>query len=159
MANHGYVTTRKHMKAEVLTEFFNDINSKYLFDEFNVEYSDCRNNPGAWGKHVWDFQHKRNEKIYKVCWLNNPRSFEIRHGGGGNFVWWLDSLITNEVACFYDGNIGDDGYQGKEKGKPGLYQVYKDYAYYMCRHHDKGLLFFKKRLSFYNMDAPEKFRF
>lgn len=109
---------------------------------------------------MWDFQHKRNEKIYKVCWLNNPRSFEIRHGGGGgNFIWWVDSLITNEVACFYDGNIGDDGYQGKEKGKPGLYQTYKDYAYYMCRHHDKSLLFFKKRLSFYNMDAPEKFRF
>lgn len=47
MANHRYVTTRKHMKAEVLTKLFNDINSKYLFDQFNIVYSDCRNEPSA----------------------------------------------------------------------------------------------------------------
>lgn len=45
----------------------------------------------------------------RQCWLDSPRKFEMRHGGGSDFAWWVDTSITNEVALQFNGIQRDEG--------------------------------------------------
>ncbi len=103
MANHGYVITKKHMTREKVTESLNKLNKELLFDCLNIELCDFDSGEQAWSITVDGTNDSR------VCWLNNRQSFEIRHGGGSPFIWWIDSLIQDTISKEFDGRVKDDG--------------------------------------------------
>jgi hypothetical protein len=118
MANHGYVKTRKAMKPEAITAMLADLNITHFKGNLKVEY--CKGEESSWGPHIWELAYfSDKEYAHRICWLNNNHSFEMRHGGGTHFAWWLDSVVTNEVAACYNGMISDDGIVGKWKGEVG----------------------------------------
>jgi hypothetical protein len=51
----------------------------------------------------------------RQCWLNSRRSFEIRHGGGSDFIWWVDQRIQDEISKVFDGRVKDDGGSGYDE--------------------------------------------
>lgn len=63
----------------------------------------------------------------RIMWLNNKNSFEMRHGGGTDFAWWIDSAILNEVACVFDGRRTDDGASGNIPRKIGKFKDFWEY--------------------------------
>lgn len=136
MANHAKVLTKKKMTPEKITEILNGLNLFLFKDLLKIEYTDCTDKPGSWGKHVWYITVKGGEHEYqgqtyhrygeRECWLNSSRSFEMRHGGGGEFIWWVDGAILNEIALKFDGRHYDDGV-GNMPVAEGLYASFKDY--------------------------------
>jgi hypothetical protein len=47
--------------------------------------------------------------------LNSRRHFEIRHGGGSDFLWWVDGRIQDEISKVFDGRVKDDGGSGYDE--------------------------------------------
>lgn len=111
MANHAYVTTKKHMTPEKVRAVIDRLNKDIFFDCLEIEdtmYSD--DEPG------WVITIKgESEYQYRQCWLNSRRSFEIRHGGGSNFIWWVDERIQDEISKVFDGRVKDDGGSGYDE--------------------------------------------
>jgi hypothetical protein len=133
MANHARVKTKLEMSPEAVTELLNRLNTQRFKGLLKIEYCDCRGEVGAWGDHVWLLHVRPREPAQgvnygdRVCWLNSPKSFEIRHGGGGQFLWWVDFAITNEVALVFEGKRSDDSDGVKERGEFGKYDSFTDY--------------------------------
>lgn len=132
MANHAKVKTKKKMTPEKVTEVLEALNKRIFNGNLKIEYHNEKGNKGAWGPHVWMFSYISHVdgKDYdgRVMWLNNSKSFEIRHGGGCQFVWWMDTAITNEIAYYFDGYVIDDSDMEKRKPIEGQYDDYKKYA-------------------------------
>lgn len=107
------------MKAAEIEKIVQDINQKYLGGLFDLIVR---------GEDNWELAYDDDYSLARGFWLNNPRNFEIRHGGGREIMHWIDFHIRNEVALYYDGNISDDGCPGAEKGTPGKYPTFKDWC-------------------------------
>lgn len=114
MANHGYVRSKRRITKDV-DKALADINEKFLFGKLVVEYSHHPDNPHGWGLHVWEIYVDGQPYESRIMWLkdNKTKTFEIRHGGGGDFIWWVDHLIRNAVAEVTEGMIFDDGCDGR----------------------------------------------
>ena len=91
MANHGWVKTRKHLKPELVTDVLNELNESHFKGGLQWEYSE-----GGWGEHTWLLKYVgKDGKEYgeRVCWIDSRQHFEMRHGGGSDFIWWIDNCI------------------------------------------------------------------
>lgn len=140
MANHAQVITKKKMTPEKISALIERLNKELFKDLLIVKYTDCTGRSECWGDHVWEITVKGGEgehegRTYhrfgeRVCWLETSRHFEIRHGGGGNWIWWVDSAICNEIALEFDGYVMDDSDGEKEKG---IYEKYSDFDDYLIR--------------------------
>lgn len=140
MANHAHVITKKKMTPEKISVLIERMNATIFKNLLEVEYTDCTGQTGSWGEHVWQITVKGGEQEYKgqtyhrfgerVCWLNTSRHFEIRHGGGGNWIWWVDFAICNEIALEFDGYVSDDS--DGEHDKPEK-DKYADFDAYLIR--------------------------
>lgn len=136
MANHGFVKTKKHMKPEAITALLDELNESHFKGNLKIEYHLAdEGDTSVYGPHCWLLKYESNDQVYakRVCWLNNRQSWEIRHGGGGDFAWWIDSTITNEVACQFNGTISDGGHGDRWKGEPNKYPEFLDYL--KMKHH------------------------
>lgn len=118
MANHARVKTKKKMTAENVTAVLNSLNERIFKGKFSVEYS-CED-----GDHIWSITYENY--VHRICWLNTSRHFEIRHGCRGQFDWWADFAITNEIAVIFNGTITDDG-GGKIESYPSRFDSFQDY--------------------------------
>jgi hypothetical protein len=140
MANHAHVITKKKMTPEKITLLIDRLNGTMFRGLLKTVYTDCTGQTGCWGKHVWQItvkggEFEREGNVYhrygsRVCWLNSSRHFEIRHGGGGSWIWWIDSAICNEIALEFDGYVMDDSDGEKE---PGVKDEYADFDAYLIR--------------------------
>lgn len=160
MANHAYVTTKKKMTPALITEMLNRLNQERFRGILKIEYSDETGNKSAWGPHVWLIKIGENGEFgSRVCWLNTGRKFEIRHGGGGDFIWWVDISICNEIAVLFNGKISDDGGDGKWDGAPNKYKTWADH---FARIHKLALERHKDTLPFFkqmfNEEVPPEFQ-
>ena len=157
MANHGWVKTRKPMKPEQITAMVEELNQSLFKGNLQVEYHNCVGDKSAWGPHTWLLKYMSGgqEWASRVFWLNTSRHFEMRHGGGGHFAWWIDSAIQNEVAIRFNGTLHDDGHGDTWKGEPGKYNKLTDYLKLVLSRHTKPDL--KKQLLKweYEMIPPE----
>jgi hypothetical protein len=165
MANHGYVTTRKKMTPEAITGLLNRLNQERFKGILVIEYSHHEGDDGAYGRHLWEitFNHTVPEQSvcygnHRVCWLNTSRKFEIRHGGGGNFIWWIDHIITNEIAVAFNGSISDDGVGGRWNGEEGKFPSYRNYIEHMWRHSTATALVKNGYIQEELNEVPEGFR-
>jgi hypothetical protein len=120
-----------------------ELNQSHFKNVLEFEYSNETGNSSAWGPHLWIIKYngEENESYRKgehlrVFWLKTSKSFEIRHGGGGYFPWWVDSIITNEIALRFDGTISDDGVGEKWKGEEGYCKEFIEYLKKMHRFED-----------------------
>lgn len=136
MANHCNVITKKTMTPEKISALIDRLNRTLFRDLLKITYTDCTGQIGCWGKHVWEIEtinsNPKDPVNYgtRVCWLNTSRHFEIRHGGGGNWIWWVDSAICNEVAVEFNGYVSDDSDGEKYPGKK---DEYADFDAYLIR--------------------------
>ena len=145
MANHGWTKTRKLMKPEQITALIEDLNKRLFKGNLKVEYHKSTKSEPGWGPHTWLLSYETGglEWARRVCWLETGRHFEMRHGGGGHFAWWIDSAILNEIAVKFNGTIGDDGISDKWKGVPDKYNelsVYLDLVTAHCKPENKKLI-------------------
>jgi len=144
MANHGYVKTKKFLSPAKINALLEELNRDVFKGCLKFEYEDCRGQDNAWGDDVWivtyDGDAEQNEKYVKVWtnywkkgnfvrvfWLNTRRTLEIRHGGGGDFCWWVDAVIRHEVAHKFNGVIEDDAGDWRENPQPDRYRNIADY--------------------------------
>jgi hypothetical protein len=141
MANHAYVKTRKFMSPERISQLLDELNTSYFKGMLLFEYSNETDNSSNWGPHTWlikyngnDYDNGKKGDILRVCWLNTQRSWEIRHGGGADFCWWIDCVITNAIALEFNGTISDDGISDKWKGEEGYCKEFIDYLNRMKKH-------------------------
>jgi hypothetical protein len=108
MANHAYVTTKKHMTPEKVRSVLDRLNTELFFDCLVI--TDTVYDDGTSGWHICI--KGESEYVLRQCWLNSRRSFEIRHGGGTDFIWWVDQRIQDEISKVFDGRVKDDGGDG-----------------------------------------------
>lgn len=136
MANHGYVKTRKPMLAVEVTQLLDELNTSLFSGVLDIDYSESDGTGGTYGRHTWllVYRSRNIEWVRRVCWLNSPMHFEMRHGGGSRLAWWMDTAILNEVAVRFDGDITDDGCGGEEPGVPGKYNKFSDYMALTMQH-------------------------
>lgn len=137
MSNHVKVTTKKAMTAIGITNLLTRLNEQRFKNVLNIQYlKQSKDGPGLWGPHEWEISVKEfdeedprfeNGFMTLECWLNNRRSFEIRHISG-TFIWWVDLSISNEVALTFDGKRCDDADGKKEKGVAGKYDDWDAFA-------------------------------
>ncbi len=163
MANHGYVKTRKVMRPEKISEILDNINKTHFNGNLKIDYHQS-DDPSAWGPHTWLLAYVSNgqEWASRVCWLNTGRSFEMRHGGGTSFAWWMDTLITHSIAHEYDGTITDDGDDSKEKGNPAKYDTFLKYVDIILCGYDQSFKDdkegFKRQFDWHLRDTPPEFK-
>ena len=100
MANHAYVLTQKPMTLASVEQVLKNTNEKYFFGLMIIAFDE---DAKTWHLSFEDVDRGR------CCWINTANSFEIRHGGGSDFIWWVDSLIQDEIAREFDGQVKDDG--------------------------------------------------
>lgn len=129
MANHGWTKTRKPMKPEQITAMLDELNASLFKGNLQIEYHMSTPESPGWGPHTWllSYQSEGREWATRVCWLETGRHFEMRHGGGSQFAWWIDATILNEVAVRFNGTIGDEGISDKWKGEPNKFNNFTDY--------------------------------
>ena len=131
MANHAWVKTRKHMSPQAVTDLLNKLNEKYFQNVLKIEYHNCQGEEECWGEHVWTIKAEERNAIYveRVCWLKHRQHFEIRHGGGGDFAWWVDFTVTAQVAKTFNGRQYDDGC-GEIKDRK-IFPTYSEFVEHM----------------------------
>jgi len=136
MANHDDVKTKKSMTSRDISAVFEELNKSHFKEQLLFKYSNHEDNKRAWGPHVWEIIYNGEDccqgfwsrgKTFRICWLNSSRHWEIRHGGGGDFSWWVAAVVINEIAVRFDGIISDE-----EKGKQGKYKECGDYLEAVC---------------------------
>ena len=129
MANHGWVKSKKVIPPELVSEILDELNKKLFKGNLQIEYSISTPESPGYGEHTWVLRYVSEEKEWasRVCWLDTPKKFEMRHGGGSKFAWWIDTAILNEVAVRTNGTIYDDGDDEKSKGVPNKFDTFKSY--------------------------------
>jgi len=121
MANHATVKIKKPLfSKEIIEEVLDDLNKNKFKNILRIEYS----KEGK--KHYWVLTVEEGD-IYDVreLWLNSNKSFEIRHGGGSQFMWWVDTTIFNNLSKKFNGKWEDEG-TGERKTSD-KYETFKDY--------------------------------
>lgn len=129
MANHGWVKTRRQIKPEQITAILNDLNESLFKGNLQIEYHISTPENPSWGPHTWllTYLSEGQEWMTRVCWLETKHHFEMRHGGGSRFAWWIDTAILNEVAVRFNGTIGDDGHGDQWKGVANKFNSFSEY--------------------------------
>lgn len=119
MANYAFVTTRRKMDPDRITEIIQDFNIKKLHRNLTIDRTE----------NFWQLTYEELPSFsgYRTCTLVSPRRFQMRHNCGSPFMMWVDSFICNEVALEYDGTLSDEGISDRWKGRKGHYSSFKKY--------------------------------
>jgi len=138
MANHGFVNLPFTITAEELHVALDEINKRRFKGLLCVEYDEpSKTFEIIAGKGKKSEEHRLvflrdNLNEIEACDKWDPkgeaRRIEIRHGGGSRFIWWIDCVITNELAIKFKGYITDEG-TGDEviKSRPKLWPTFRSY--------------------------------
>lgn len=130
MANHAYVKLKKNQEpfdAGKINEIIERLNKEVFHNSLSIKWI---NTPGRRESDQWQINTLGTVEEERLCWLNNPRSFEIRHGGGSDFIWWIDCLICQEITKQFNGKWNDDGFsQDCELTTPYTFKEYQRKAH------------------------------
>lgn len=74
----------------------------------------------------------------RCCWLASRRTFQMRHGGGGDFAWWVDCAVVNEIAVHFSGTLVDDGCAGALRVAPNRFDDLHVFLADMTKHIPPG---------------------
>lgn len=117
MANHGYVKTKLPMTKNDIIKILEDLNTSHFSGKLVLEHGTS--------KYIETYY---KEEFCRQMWLNTKNSFVIRHGGGTQLHWWIDTVVRHTIAKKFNGIITDDGC-GEEfiKEEVDKYSSYKKY--------------------------------
>mgnify|MGYP003335243313 CR=1 FL=1 len=113
MANHGFVKTKKFMNFDRIQNLLEDLNLRLFKNKLQIKSS-------LKPKVIWNVKYEGYDYGSLNFWLNSSRFFEIRHNSNG-FMWWIDSVILNEIAVCFSGIISDEGVSEKWHGTKNKY--------------------------------------
>ena len=140
MANHAKVTTKKRMSPTAVTCVLRSLSERVFQGLISVSYTKTPGGKHHYGEHLWSLNFVGNGGDVwmpeRYCWLNSTRQLEIRHSAG-DFSWWLDCVVENEIAVVFDGMISDDGVSERWPGEPNKYD---DLHAYLARTTRKCLI-------------------
>lgn len=145
MANHGFVTTRRILTPEAVNEDIREIVARRLKDEVTIEFRTLSALPkktahegyeswDIWA--LWHFEPKKSPTIKEPwhygfeAWQMSHRKLEFRHPHG-EWAWWAQMIIQEELAYKYDGTVSDEGVEERWKITPQIlrkYQHYRDWV-------------------------------
>lgn len=156
MANHGFVTTRRILTPEVVDKDIREIVKRRFKDEVEVTLTKHSEKPSKHpfeGHEFWDiwalwhFEPKsraikedRRHSFSFETWQMSHRKLEFRHPHG-EWAWWAQMTIQNELAYKYDGTISDEGVEERWKVTPERLKKYYHYRDWVTkRYPGKGVL-------------------
>jgi hypothetical protein len=120
VANHCSVKTKKPMRRPTLDAFFTALSRDVFHGLLTWTVKDT-----SWMLTVAEGE----ERFNRACWLETSRHFEISHGGGGgDFAFWIDIVVANDLALAFNGTIVDDGDGVRRRGRPGIYRTFEAYC-------------------------------
>ena len=130
MANHGYVTTKKHMSIEKIDADLREFISRHCGGVATVEGPfDISDELAGWLVKFLDDDYA----TFQV-WLHTRRKLELPHPMGANVPYWAQTLFQHEMAAKYNGRVSDDGYEGHAKTDPDRINTYTKYVDLMLSH-------------------------
>lgn len=130
MANSGWVKTRKKMNSQQISAIIDEMNASLFKGNLLIKYQQSTKENPSYGPHTWLLSYRSEGQVWanRVCWLETDRQFIMSHGGGGgNFAWWIDGAILNEIAIKFNGTIGDEGISEKWKGVPNRFDDFQNF--------------------------------
>lgn len=129
MANHGFITTKRQLTVEKLKAALDEINKRRFRGLLELPKD------GDSG-----FVITVKDLVERPIWVASRRKIEIRHGGGGgDFAWWIDAVVLNDLALAFDGVISDEGVGDKWRGVENKYPRYREFREEMWRWGDSSL--------------------
>lgn len=108
MANHAYVIPTEFPTIEQINHDTKEICSR-KFPEFTLEFT--QNDSFSAG--VWTLSYKDSPELHMMFWIdtwNDVPCIEFRHGhyGAGDWLWWMEYEIREELAQKYNAQVVDD---------------------------------------------------
>ena len=131
MANHCHVKTKRKMKPELISSLLEEMNRDRFKSHLSIVREDDFFREGKTGWIIFyagpeDTWYENGEAL-RMFWLNTSRSLEWRNARGFDWTEWLTLSIMNEIAVKFDGNIYNDGFEGKMRGKPGALHTFRSF--------------------------------
>lgn len=134
MANHGYVTSKKHFKKEEVLAHLKEINNRRFKSLLKIEDS-------QWGDNdSWFISYQEPGKDYPTgfnIWIASKKKLEHRHTHG--WAFYLEIVFSSELGAIYDGKISDDCCDEKWDPEPNKYSSFKEYISIRYSHVNKRL--------------------
>lgn len=110
MANHGYVTTRKHLLADLINLDLMEINERVFKNKLTL----TRDATNYW---TFEYPNPPDGRYYSFpVQLTNKNKLEFRHQMG-DWNFWAQNQVAEELALKYNGLISDDGVSEKWKAE------------------------------------------
>lgn len=118
MANHGFLTTKKHLKPDIVDADIREIVSRRFNDKLIVKRDET----------YWTIEPKDNDDYRFEFSINtvSTRKLEFRHPPS-DWAFWAQMVVHNELAVKYDGTISDEGVTEKWKMSPEKLKKYFHY--------------------------------
>jgi hypothetical protein len=141
MANHGFLTTRKQLTPEQVDRDIKEIIERRLGGIIKVTFDTYKDEPSKDG-HWAGWQFKPKEGTVKEghfefgAWLNSRRKMEFRHPHG-EWSWWAQMILQQELALKYNGTISDEGVEERWKVTPRQIKKYFHYRDWVFRNCDQ----------------------
>jgi hypothetical protein len=114
MANHGKIELSREVAPEEITKLLNELKETEFKNAVDFEYAE--GDERSWGPAMWFARQVTKEgvssQVIRVMWLNPDNSFEMRHGGGSDWAWWVDETVQAHVQKRFGGIAFDDGVEG-----------------------------------------------
>lgn len=118
MANHGFVHLKTRIDAARLEAELQKINQARFKGKLKITRG------GEWGKGKPLFEIEFVEDFHILFWLDSPWKIEYRHGPGGDFRWWIESVFANDLAVNLKGMLADEGCDSKWKPEKDKYPTF-----------------------------------
>jgi hypothetical protein len=126
------MTTRKQLTPDKVDRDIKEIVERRLGSIVEVTFETYTKEPvrgDYWAG--WRFSPKEGtvKEGYRFefgAWLNSRRKMEFRHPHG-DWSWWAQMIIQDELALKYDGTISDEGVSERWKVTPDKIKKYFHY--------------------------------
>lgn len=103
MGNLTFVTTRKKIDPDKITEVLNDMNESYFQNKLIIDFNGD-------DKTAWIITY--NDNYVRGCMWNRKKKISMKHGTGGYFYYWIHCVAMNQLALAFNGKLSDEGIDG-----------------------------------------------
>lgn len=129
MANHGFVSSKKHFKKEQVLLDLQEINERRFKGLLKIE-DGAYGNKGAW---FVSYQDKGwNYPVGFHIWIRSARMLEHRHTR--SWGYYIELVFAEEMGAKYNGIMSDEGISEKWKPEPGKYSSYSTWLDILYEH-------------------------
>jgi hypothetical protein len=119
MANHGYITSRRHFKAEQIEKDLQEINERRFKGYLTIQPDSGCSEKGSWFVSY-------NDNLYTTgfnIWIESQRKLEHRHTSGWGY--YVELVFCEELGAKYDATMSDGGISDRWKPCPEKYPTYR----------------------------------